>query len=114
MLVKKIDAFHPNGAQTVPNDLTAVTVKLAGACNCHCATKCHSATKSTLVAPEVCWTRQEAVIVDLFLQQLPNRSCHVREEDDISNKRPLNTALCTSMRRYLLATDISMTNCDLF
>ena len=42
MLVKKIDAFHPNGAQTVPNDLTAVTVKLAGACNCHCANKCHS------------------------------------------------------------------------
>jgi hypothetical protein len=45
MIVKKIDAVHPNGTQTVPNDLTAVTVKAAGACDYHCANKCHSAHK---------------------------------------------------------------------
>jgi len=42
-LVKNIHAFHPNGAQTVRNDLTSVTVKAAGGCNYHCTTKSHSA-----------------------------------------------------------------------
>jgi hypothetical protein len=52
-LLGKIDTYPPNGAQTVPNDLTVVTVKVADVCNYHCAIKGHSAHEIAVVAPDV-------------------------------------------------------------
>jgi hypothetical protein len=89
------------------------SVKLAGANTNHCATGGHYARKVRR-SLQTYLNVPVPLSSNLFCQQLRNYRCLMLEDNNnLVDDRPLNTVCCTSMRRWVLYTElISITGVD--